>query len=132
MPSHRRPASILLPILVIGLMMRALIPAGYMPGSADGGPWFVLCPDSLPMSMNMAHRDSGHHHHHHDHKDSPESALSGDCSFAHLLAGAIVATDTEPHPVPRFDAVPSIAASSGIIPRLRIENPTTRAPPVAS
>ncbi|MDJ0919168.1 MAG: hypothetical protein QNJ05_15525 [Woeseiaceae bacterium] len=125
-----------MPILVIGLVMRALIPAGYMPGSVEGGPWFVLCPDSLPMSMTMAPGESDHHHHHgkhhHDKEDSPESALSGDCSFGHLLAGAIIGTDVEPQHVPRFDAVPTIEAVSVVIPRLRIQNPTTRAPPIAS
>ncbi len=129
--SHRRITNILLSVLMIGLGLRALIPAGYMPGSFESGPWFVLCEDSLPMLMTAAPQDSEHHHHHHG-KEPASSSMSGDCSFGHLLAGAALTTDIEQPIVERFTDRPTHAITRGVIPSLRLLNPSTRAPPNAS
>lgn len=48
---------------VFCLCLRALIPAGYMPGNAFAGELFVLCPNGLPPSVAARFHDShaGHH-----------------------------------------------------------------------
>ncbi len=130
MLSQHQMRSILLPVLVIGLGLRALIPAGYMPGSFEVGPWFVLCEESLPMLMTAAPDDPGHHHHHAE--ESAVSSMSGDCSFGHLLAGAVLTTDIEQVAVERFADRPTGAVTKGVVSSLRLLNPSTRAPPNAS
>ena len=130
MLSKRQMRNILLPVLVTGLGLRALIPAGYMPGSFEGGPWFVLCEESLPMLMATAPEDPGHHHHHAEGSAAP--SMSGDCSFGHLLAGAALTADIEQATVERFADRPMGAVAKGVISSLRLLNPSTRAPPPAS
>ena len=131
MSDYRRTTHVLLPVLMIGLGLRALIPAGYMPGSIDGGPWFVLCGDSVPISMTMPASEAGDHHHHHD-EASETSSLSGDCSFGHLLAGAVLTADIDQATIRRFDDRFFAVVRDGVVPHLRLRNPNTRAPPRAS
>ena len=47
-------------LLAASLMLRALIPLGYMPGNVLAGEYMVLCPAGLPPLA----RASGHHEHH--------------------------------------------------------------------
>ena len=71
--------------ILCGLVLRAFIPAGYMPASAGSGLLFELCPDQLPPGVTFA--AGGHEHHHHHHHESEEAA--GDaCDLGHILANA--------------------------------------------
>ena len=83
----------LLPLLLIGVVVRALIPSGYMPGSLDSGVLFELCSDQLPPGFVIA--GSGHDHHHHQsaRHGKADNGLRGDCSFAHLVTGFTVAPE---------------------------------------
>lgn len=61
--------SLLARLVLVGLVLRVAVPAGFMPTNLDDG-WFLkLCPDGMSMSVMMALL--GHdHHHHHDGQDS--------------------------------------------------------------
>ncbi len=56
--SSRRPPYPLATILLLALLLRALIPAGYMP-SADRPFTLDLCPDGLPTAL-LAHSPHAH------------------------------------------------------------------------
>ena len=75
-------------LLVAALLLRAVIPAGYMPASAGSGLWFELCPDGLP--AGFAELLSGDTEHHHHGKADSETA-GGDnhqCAVGHMLLSA--------------------------------------------
>lgn len=46
-------------LALIGLVARAMIPLGYMPGNLLAGEFMVLCPSGLP--ANVAHALHNHH-----------------------------------------------------------------------
>lgn len=67
------------------LLLRVLVPAGYMPAPvADGWP-LQLCPDGMPMAAMRALLGDGHHHHRHH---------GGPAAFAAANAGADAVADT--------------------------------------
>ena len=77
-----RPHSVPICAALVGvLLLRALIPTGYMPASAGSGLLFELCPTQLPVGFSAG--TSGHDHHH-----SSENAASKACDFGHILADA--------------------------------------------
>ncbi|MEJ2172774.1 MAG: hypothetical protein ACO22K_07565 [Woeseiaceae bacterium] len=59
MPSKRRQR-ILSIVLFASMGIRALIPAGYMPGNVFAGEFMVMCPSSSAAAI------AGIHHHNHD------------------------------------------------------------------
>ena len=65
------------------LILRALVPTGWMPAPEHGAFAVRPCPAADPApAMQMAH-NGGHSDHGPDHKDRHD----GDCSFSPLLAG---------------------------------------------
>jgi hypothetical protein len=66
-------------LFAAALFLRLLVPAGYMVGSAAGGPALVPCPAVAPASI-MAHH--GHHDGRLPHAEAP-------CPFAALAAPAL-------------------------------------------
>ena len=48
--------------LTAALVLRALMPLGYMPAAPGSGLLFELCPDQLPPGISMAHGAAHHHH----------------------------------------------------------------------
>jgi len=96
------------------LSLRALTPDGYMPGSAESGLLYELCPDGMPAEIMQSLAGGGHHHHHHGDNDSPSVSVtvSGteQCPIGHMLASA-VAVDSGSTPdvlpdAPVFDDMP--------------------------
>lgn len=79
------------------LSLRALTPAGYMPGSPGSGLLFELCPAGMPVDVMQA---LGAHHHHHARTDSPMSD-DEQCPIGHMLSGAVAADDPLPVEAPR-------------------------------
>jgi hypothetical protein len=55
-------------IALLAMLLRILVPTGYMPGSLASGWYLVLCPDGISSStMAVLMGESGHHHHHASH-----------------------------------------------------------------
>lgn len=77
------------------LSLRALTPDGYMPGSADSGLLYELCPDGMPAEIMQALAGDSHHHHHHHGGSDDAASVSGteQCPIGHMLASAL-AMDT--------------------------------------
>lgn len=100
----RRHSGLLL--LGAALLLRAAIPAGYMPAAAGTGLLFELCPENVPVEiMQMLAGDHGQHQHHADHGDEDHR-----CPVGHLLLSAF-AVDNQV----QFAALPA-APGYGLIP----------------
>ena len=102
----------LLPVVLAGALLRALVPAGYMPASVGSGLLFELCHDGMPVEFMAALAGEagsghahGHHHGPHDHSAEDHAAgtstAMGSCSIGHLLS--MVALD---------DAIPDAEAAA--------------------
>ena len=93
------------------LALRALAPDGYMPGSADSGLLYELCPEGMPVEIMQALAgDNQHHHHHGDDGEATSASGSEQRPIGHMLASAI-AMDTTPTSeilpdTPAYDDVP--------------------------
>lgn len=87
---HTRLKPLLL--LSAALLLRAIIPAGYMPAAAANGLLFEFCPEGVPAEfMQVLSGDSGHDHGHTGHSDT-----DGDdhhCPVGHLLLAAAAVDD---------------------------------------
>ena len=88
---HTRLKPLLL--LSAALLLRAIIPAGYMPAAAGKGLLFEFCPEGVPARfMQVLAGDAGHDHGHNDHHGA-----DGDdhhCPVGHLLLSAVAVDDT--------------------------------------
>ena len=95
-------------VLAAALLLRATIPAGYMPAGSNSGLFYELCPDGLPAAFvqTLQHEHAGHHADPHE-----GHALDHDCSFGHLLlpmAAVDSGWDTETAPTAAvFEALPT-------------------------
>ncbi|MEQ8914853.1 MAG: hypothetical protein RIE03_21405 [Pseudomonadales bacterium] len=89
------------------VLLRVLVPAGYMPAALAGG-WFLqLCPDGLPVAAMQALLGEAHHHHHHHAPDNGASAggdavaMPEQCQLgAGFAAAATVETLPQRAPIP--------------------------------
>ena len=77
----------LVAIMLAGVVLRAFIPAGYMPAAPGKGLLFELCHDGLPAGFMQALGGHGHHAGHGGHDDH---ASGGDCSIGHILSLAFI------------------------------------------
>ena len=105
---HKR--HILLVAALATLSLRALTPDGYMPGSAESGLLYELCPDGMPAEIMQSLAGGGHHHHHDGGSDSASVSGTEQCPIGHMLASA-VAVDSGSTPdvlpdAPVFSDVP--------------------------
>lgn len=99
----------LTPVLLLSaaLLMRAAVPAGYMPASAGSGLLFELCPENVPAEfMQMLAGERDRHHHHADHGNDGHH-----CPMGHMLLSAFAVDDHwqpdfAPTP-PDFAAIPT-------------------------
>jgi hypothetical protein len=131
--SLRRRGRRLTTLLLPALLLRSLIPFGFMPMADAGGVSIVLCPaeGAMPAAMTAAHSQHMHHSGHHDgaHSRSRQAA----CLFAASASPAFAAkfpplpasvTDVTPCPLPD-------AAGSVTLPSIhRAQSP--RGPPLAA
>lgn len=99
-----------LSVLLIALLMRVAIPAGYMPAAAGSGLLFELCPEGMPALVMQAL--SPQHHHHHEPSDETQGSFDAEqCPVGHMLASAIAGDAAE---VPDLEA-PALAFDVQII-----------------
>ena len=97
--------------LLAGLVLRALIPLGYMPAAPGTGLLFELCPDRFP--AGFLHQDAGAstHHHHGSANGAQQSAEPDQCQIGHLLFSAVAVDQA----MAAFNAAPD-AAEKTILP----------------
>ena len=77
------------------LALRALAPDGYMPGSADSGLLYELCPEGMPVEIMQALAgDNQHHHHHGGDGEATSAGGSEQCPIGHMLASAMAMDST--------------------------------------
>ncbi len=100
-----RSSRYLVVVLLTGTLLRAFVPAGYMPAAPGTGLLFELCHDGVPPAImaalggHSAGHDS-HAHGHHGQHDAEDAAGAGSpCSIGHILSLAVI------------DAVESIEAA---------------------
>ena len=147
-------------MLLVALVVRALIPAGFMPAT-DRPLSFQICPDGFPAALlpdaaPLADGPAGHHHHdngdplahaghHHDsggllavahHHDGPShnhsSASAEHCVFAAAAgAFALAFAATLAEPVANISA-PDVAYVSPAFESNRFRLPQPRGPPALS
>jgi hypothetical protein len=111
------------------VLLRAFVPAGYMPAAPGQGLLFELCDSALPTSFAAALDVHAHHGEHDGHSAHGEHSAFGDCSFGHILAGASIdAPDVAELPVEPADTVtPVVLADVRIAQRVYARTP--RGPP---
>ncbi len=121
----RQPRPLLIAALAM-LALRALTPAGYMPGSPDSGLLYELCPSGMPAEIMRA-LGGGHHQHHHHEKTG---GMAGDeqCPIGHMLAAAVamdsLAATALAFGAQEIEAVPFVMPTAANITAYR-----SRAPP---
>jgi len=114
--SNRQGRALL--ILAAALLLRASIPAGYMPAGGESGLWYTFCPAGVPaefmqiLAGDQLHESGGHHGEHAEHQDDPHDGHSPDdqCPIGQLLQPA-ASIDSAWHPdtvptAPVFEALP--------------------------
>jgi hypothetical protein len=119
-PPSRAAARRLLALVLPVLLLRVLIPAGFMPLAAGGGLTVGLCPGAVTSSPGHAHH-GGHPHGEHV-----------PCLFAASAAPAF-----SPPPLalpPGSGAAPAVAAPAGATPHLPsiLRSQSPRGPPEAT
>ncbi len=74
-------------LLAAALLLRAAIPAGYMPAGAGSGLLFEFCPEGIPTEfMQVLAGDSAHQHGHMDHGEASQD--DHHCPIGHMLTSA--------------------------------------------
>lgn len=117
----------MLPLAILaGLLLRAMVPVGYMPGSLDSGLPFQLCPDGLPAGFAGA---AASHHHEHD-AGVARSAAHADCNVGHLLSSAFVTAASPSEPASVSDPSIQAARIHSLLHTFTRRTPLPRAPPV--
>ncbi|WP_405227873.1 hypothetical protein [Lentisalinibacter sediminis] len=127
--------------LAATLLLRAIIPAGFMPAAIGAGFPLQVCPSGLPDGAltRLAGEHAAHHHHgHHGHHDAGDGGNGGNgghvysaeqCPIAHLIAAAAL-------PVSAGPAVPVLPAPAIAVPAprhpatARVHQYRSRGPPV--
>ena len=110
-PGHRKWQK-LTAVLLAGVLLRAVIPAGYMPAAPGQGLLLELCPSGLPAGFaSMVGDHAGHTGHHSGHTAHEDDAASGDCSMGHILSLAFIDTAEVPDPdsLPPADIVATVS-----------------------
>jgi len=87
MPLATRKWRLFLAVLLTGVLLRAFVPAGYMPAAPGKGLLFELCHEGMPAGFMAALGGHGHHAGHAGHDDH---ASAGDCSIGHILSLAFI------------------------------------------
>lgn len=79
-------------LLSAALLLRATIPAGYMPAAAGSSLLFEFCPEGVPAEfMQLLAGDPEHEHGHMDHGDSGHD--DHQCPVGHMLLSAAAVDD---------------------------------------
>jgi len=106
----------LLPVLLTGVLLRAFIPAGYMPAEPGKGLLFELCDAALPAGFTAELNKHGHHADHiTDHNAHDEHGVDSDCSIGHILTLAFI----DAAEMPDLPVVPPVNIVTAVIAELR-------------
>jgi hypothetical protein len=89
--SDRRQVPLLL--LLAALLLRASIPAGYMPAALGSGLLFEFCPSGVPAEFMQALAGSAGHHHHVSAQDQGGHFDAEQCPIGHMLSSAVAFDD---------------------------------------
>jgi len=103
-------------VLLTGVLLRAFIPAGYMPAAPGQGLLFELCQAGVPSGFASAlkgHEDRHGQHAAHNAHDDHESGE--DCSFGHILSFAFI----DSADMPEFTAAPPGNVVAAVVAELR-------------
>ena len=121
---------VLVTVLLAGIVMRAFIPAGYMPAAPGKGLLFELCHDGLPAGFMQVLGGHGHHSGHAGHGDHDEHAGGADCSIGHILSMAVI--DEVDTPQAAIPSAPGILVAAPLQRLLRGHTGvySARAPPI--
>ena len=118
----RNHPALLAALLFCTLLIRSLVPAGYMPEVASGTITLTLCSGTMPAEPMTVAMPGMHHGDDHDGKPKAEQP----CAFAGLAAPALGSTDTL-----LLAAALAFAFLVAIAPRpLRIAVPARLRPPL--
>lgn len=90
-------------ILSAALLLRAAIPAGYMPAAAGSGLLFEFCPEGISVEfMQILAGDTGHDHADHGGADGDDHK----CPVGHMLLSAAAIDDpVQESPAPLTQAI---------------------------
>lgn len=107
---HHRLASLLL--LSASLLLRAIIPVGYMPAIAGSGLVFEFCPEGIPAEfMQVLAGDSAVDHGHAGHGEAADDVHH--CPFGHLLLSAAALDDSgQAGAIPSLSVLPAVSLRS--------------------
>jgi len=115
----------ILALLATAFLLRAFIPAGYMPAAAGSGPLFEFCPEGVPAEFMQA-LSGGDHDAHHDHGEPGQDHHR--CPIGQML-GSAAAIDSAP-PAPLAASAPAVFAMPAFAPASTIRRAySSRAPP---
>jgi len=133
MQSSTRKWRALLTVLLAGIVLRAFVPAGYMPAAPGKGLLFELCHDGVPAGFMETLGGHGHHSGHAGHAghgDHDEHAGGADCSIGHILSMAVI--DEVDAPQAAILAAPGILVAAPLQRLLRGHTGvySARAPPI--
>ena len=131
MSHSSRHRSLLIVAALVTLLLRALTPEGYMPGSRGSGLLFELCPEGMPPVVMQALSGGGSHHHHHEgHDGNSGAALPGteQCPIGHMLASAF-AVDLAPQAALVPSLPPLVEPPATVTRQRRVVEYRSRAPP---
>jgi hypothetical protein len=120
----------LVTVLLAAAVLRAFVPAGYMPAASGQGLLFELCHDGLPVGFMEVLGGHGHHADHSGHAGHDEDASAGDCSIAHILSMAFI--DEAQSPEPAIQAAIGVFVALPLVQLLRGHAGvySARAPPI--
>ena len=117
-------ARALLPLL----LLRALIPAGFMPATSAGSLALVFCePAALAAGPH-----AGAHHHGHEDAGHAGHAASAECPFAQSAAPALPSLAALPPVQPQIADAPSAVREQPALPSVPLRHAAARGPPALS
>jgi hypothetical protein len=113
-------------LILAALLLRFMVPAGFMIGTASGAPGLVLCPGVEAPAPVMTMRA-----HHHAPTHDPAKHREAPCPFAALAAPALPPAPPAfvPPPAQRVAAAPIPSLAAQAAPRLAAPPPPATGPP---
>ena len=104
---------------LLALVIKLLVPPGFMLNPDATGSWLILCPEGLPPEL-FDHQHSNHHSGHHNGGDHGAKASGSDDVVGHCPVGSATAAPALPSDAPQ----PSPARVQSPV----FERPVVRAP----
>ena len=128
--------SLLVRLALLALVLRALVPAGFMPANVGGG-WFLqICPEGVPAAIMRAWTSQApaaeSHHAHHNHVHAAHNHAKEGYADCELSGGLVaeVSQGTETFEVLKLASSYSLPPTGWAITSSAFLRPPGRAPPV--